>query len=229
MILGIETSTAVSSVALASAGGVIAHSETRAGRGHVEFLMPAIADILTQNGATIADVRTVAVGIGPGLFTGLRVGVATAKTIAQMRGIGVIAVTSLDNLARQAREVERDVCAVIDAKRGEVFAAFYRDGVAISDPVTCAPASLPDHAEGPTLFLGDAVEEYGYLFEHAGELRSAYPTARALCEIALERGVAESPALIEPLYLRKSEAEIKWEDRGVQPQRPNRVKIAGER
>lgn len=228
MILAIETSTSVSSVALAGDGGVVAAREISGPRAHVEFLMPAIREMLEESGSAMKDLSLVAVGLGPGLFTGMRVGIATAKTIAQMLGLGMVGVSSLDNLARQALQESRPVCACIDARRAEVFAAFYEGGRALGTPATFTPEDLAAQAHEPTLFIGDGAVAYAPVLARAGEVRAAAPTAAVLCEIALGLEPV-SPDLIEPLYVRKSEAEIKWENRGVQPQRPNRVKIAGER
>jgi tRNA threonylcarbamoyladenosine biosynthesis protein TsaB len=223
VILGIETSTSVSSVALAGDTGLIAQRQTQAGRGHVEFLTPAIQELLADNGATLRDISLVAVGLGPGLFTGMRVGIVTAKTIAQTLGIGVVGISSLDNLAHQARDVAGVVCACVDARRAEVFAAFYRDGVAATDPATFAPADLATH--DAALFIGDGAVAYQDLLR---PVRDAAPTAAVACELAAGRAPQDATH-IEPLYIRRSEAEIKWQDRGVQPLRPDRVKIAGQR
>jgi tRNA threonylcarbamoyl adenosine modification protein YeaZ len=97
-------------------------------RRHGEFLAPAIAFCLEQSGRTAADVSGVAVGLGPGLYTGLRVGIATAQAfaaaLASCRSVGMC---GLDVLAFQARHVRRLICATLDARRGEVFWAFYRN------------------------------------------------------------------------------------------------------
>jgi len=101
------------------------------GRAHAERLIPAIEEVCALEGCTVADVDAIAVDIGPGLFTGLRVGVATAKALAQALGIGVLGVASLDILAAAAAERAGSggggpVVSVVDARRGEVFAASYR-------------------------------------------------------------------------------------------------------
>lgn len=229
VVLGIETSTPVSSVALATDGAVTSSVQIEGGRGHVEFLMPTIIQLLADASLTFADVSLVAVGVGPGLFTGMRVGITTAVSIAHVLGVKVAGVTSLDNLAYQAREDDRTCCPCIDARRAEVFAAFARAGVTITEPASWAPAALAAAVDEPTLFLGDGAIAYAGVFSPKGEVRAASPTAAVLCEIALARGEAMEPSRVEPLYVRKSEAEIKWDARGVEPLRPHRVKMAGER
>jgi len=118
-------------VALVRADGGSAERIHEGGRAHAELLVPAIEEVCAVSGCTVAQVDRIAVDIGPGLFTGLRVGVATAKALAQALGIGVLGVSSLDVLAaatagRIGPGGDGPVVSVVDARRGEVFAAAYR-------------------------------------------------------------------------------------------------------
>src|SRR2546426_3105772 len=126
LVLGIETSTAMSSVAIGSEQGMVASTTLARGKGHAEFVTPAIRYIAGQAGIEMRSLAGVAVGIGPGLFTGMRVGVATAKSIAQALRIPIIGTPSLDLLAYGVRHSPRLICTAVDARRGEVFTAFYR-------------------------------------------------------------------------------------------------------
>ncbi len=131
IVLAIETATDLVGVGLVGAPGGSAVRVHEGGRAHAELLVPAIAEVCAVSGCTLADVDRIAVDVGPGLFTGLRVGVATAKALAQARGIGVLGVGSLDVLAAAAAERfetgrPEPVVSVVDAPRGEVFAALYR-------------------------------------------------------------------------------------------------------
>jgi tRNA threonylcarbamoyladenosine biosynthesis protein TsaB len=222
LILGIETSTQVSSVAFAGDDGVLASMSLARGRGHAEFLVPAILACAERGGFSLRDVTGVASGLGPGLFTGMRVGVATAKTIAQALGVPIAGVASLDLLAHAARATSQLVCAVLDAKRNEVFAAFYRDGKRIDDITTYEPAALAADIA--------ARDEDVYVVGTGAKTHAErYPSAISLVELAAERlarGDADDAATLEPLYVRKSDAEIKWERHGVVIERPDRVKIA---
>ena len=128
LILGIETSTAATSVSFWSQHGRVAGMTLVRDRGHVEFLMPAILQTATLADVSIDQLTGVAVGLGPGLFTSLRVGVATAKTLAQTLEVPIVGVSSLDLLAFSVRFTPKLICACVDARRGEVFAAFYRKG-----------------------------------------------------------------------------------------------------
>jgi len=149
LVLALETSTAQSGVALATDEGVLAAATLGAerGRAHAEFLAPAIAFCLARAGAGVPDLTAVAVGLGPGLYTGMRVGIATAATLAAARGLPALGIASLDLLAFPVRHTRRLVCATVDARRGELFWAFYRpspDASTASWPGSGAPAPGPD-------------------------------------------------------------------------------------
>ena len=150
-LLAIETATDTVGVALLRDDGAVAERVHAGGRAHAELLAPSIAEVCAVSGCTVADIDAIAVDVGPGLFTGLRVGVATAKAMAQALGIRVLGVSSLDVLAAAALEAASGtavgsvgaMASVIDARRGEVFAAVYRfDQHAGRE----APGSTPGHA-----------------------------------------------------------------------------------
>jgi tRNA threonylcarbamoyladenosine biosynthesis protein TsaB len=135
-LLAIESATDTVGVALIRDDGASAERIHEGGRAHAELLVPSIEEVCAASGCTIGQVGCIAVDTGPGLFTGLRVGVATAKALAQALGVGVLAVSSLDTLAAAAAERSSSegassegagaVVSVVDARRGEVFAAVYR-------------------------------------------------------------------------------------------------------
>ena len=239
LILAIESSTPVSSVAIGSEQGIVASATLARGKGHAEFLVPAIRYISEEADVAMRRLAGVAVGLGPGLFTGMRVGVATAKSIAQALRIPIIGMPSLDLLAYGVRYSPRLICAAVDARRGEVFAAFYRQvpgGVQrISEYVAWPPERLAGEIEARSedvLFVGNGALVYRDRLPHRrGEFASftqAFPNAGALLELALPRFMREDtdPLLeLEPMYVRKTDAEIAWEKRGVVILRPDRVKI----
>jgi tRNA threonylcarbamoyladenosine biosynthesis protein TsaB len=117
IVVGIETSTPQTSVAIGGEQGILAQMSV-AGRSRQEAAAPALQQLLRWSGIELDRVGGVAVGIGPGLFTGLRVGVATAKTLAQVLAIPIVGLTSLDVLAFGVRHTPRRICAVIDGRRG---------------------------------------------------------------------------------------------------------------
>ncbi len=126
LILGIETATAQVGCAIGANEGVLASFHASKGRRHAETLAPAIEFILRQAGVDLDDVGAVAADVGPGLFTGLRVGVVTAKAMATALRVPVIGVSSLDLLAFPVRWTHRRIVSVVDAAQGEVFYGFYR-------------------------------------------------------------------------------------------------------
>jgi tRNA threonylcarbamoyladenosine biosynthesis protein TsaB len=160
-LLAIESATDTVGVALFRDDGGSAERVHEGGRTHAELLAPAIEEVCAVSGCTVGDIDAIAVDVGPGLFTGLRVGVATAKALGQSLGIGVLGVSSLDILA--AAVVDRvaaslsgadrgstprvgTVASVIDARRGEVFAAVYRFDRELGSPGT--PGSAAGKPDG---------------------------------------------------------------------------------
>jgi tRNA threonylcarbamoyladenosine biosynthesis protein TsaB len=239
LILGIETSTAATSVSFWSQRGRVAGTTVARERGHVEFLMPAIMQTAKLADVSLDEVTGIAVGLGPGLFTSLRVGVATAKTLAQVLQVPIAGVSSLDLLAFSVRFTPKLICACVDARRGEVFSAFYRHAPGgvhrLSDYAAWEPKALTveviERAED-VLFVGNGALVYHDELGEIGEVAtggSQYPRAEALCELAaprFEREETTPVAFVEPLYVRKSDAEINWERRGVVIKRPDRVRIS---
>jgi tRNA threonylcarbamoyladenosine biosynthesis protein TsaB len=226
--LGIETSTPHSSVALGTEREVLGATEI-AGKARQEVVVPALEHLLRLTGVDLDHVGGVAVGIGPGLFTGLRVGVETGKALAQVLRVPIVGIHSLDILAFGARTSPRLIAAVIDARRGEVFSAFYRSVPGGVLRETDFQVGSPDHLAAElearreeVLMVGDGAllyrrtfEEVGGKVEFAGPAQ-AYPQATALVELAVPRFIREEfDRLFEvvPLYLRKSDAEIAWDKR----------------
>lgn len=228
IVLGIDTSTPQTSLAIGNEREVLA-SLSIAGRARQESVTPALQQLLTWSGLDLHHVGGVAVGLGPGLFTGLRVGVETAKTLAQVLTIPIVGITSLDALAYAVRYTPRRIAAVIDARRGEVFAAVYRSVpggvVRETDHLVLRPDHLVAELEavgGEVLCVGNGailyrreIEELGSRVEFASPA-VAHPDAAALVELAIPRFLREEFDRVfdvVPLYLRKSDAEIAWDQR----------------
>lgn len=233
IVLGIETSTPQTSVAIGSEVEILA-SVSVAGRARQESVTPALEQLLRWSGLELAQVGGIAVGIGPGLFTGLRVGVETAKTLAQVLNVPIVGFSGLDALAYAQRHTHRRIATVIDARRGEVFYALYRavpgGVVRETEPAVRAPDHLTADLQavaGEVLAVGNGAMLYRHELEElgsrveVGSQMSAHPQAAAMVELAVPRFVREEHDRlydVVPFYLRKSDAEIAWDQRarGVQ-------------
>lgn len=217
--LAIATSTPQVSVALAGPDGPLAHLAARAGRRHGETLAPAIRSLTDLAGVPLSSLERVAVDTGPGLFTGLRVGVATAKALGAALGVQVVACSSLDLLAHPHRHLRRVVASVVDARRGEVFWALYEPVsggmAAVTDAAVIAPDVLASELSGlrDVLLTGDGARRYfaGGPLEVAPQ-EYDHPSAAVLAGLA--PGRAALPAeKITPTYLRGADVRIGWEQR----------------
>lgn len=229
LVLALETSTPQTSVALGTEQGVMASALLSWGKGHSEIAVPAIHHVLDWSQIELSQVGGIAVGIGPGLFTGLRVGVATARALAQVLGVPVVGIVSLDILAFSVRYSRWRIGSVIDGKRGEVFYAFYRPmpgGVArVSEYLVGPPSRVAAELEASgeeILLVGNGALLYRRELAEAGphiefaSATNAFPMAVSLLELALPRFFREEtspPQDIVPLYVRKSDAEIDWSQR----------------
>lgn len=231
LVLGIETSTPHASVAVVTQTEVVASYELGRGRSQDQILMPAVKRMLADADLRWSQLGGIAVGLGPGLFTGLRVGVAIGKALAHALGISIAGLSSLDVLAYGVRYTRRSICACIDARRNEVFWAFYRPvpgGVQRATEFRCAPAEhcLNEiEARGEqTLVVGNGAYVYARAFEELGGdseiagVSDSTPTAVPLAELAVARLVREdSDRLVDlrPLYIRKPDAQTSWERLGA--------------
>ncbi len=226
LVLGIETSTPQASVAIGSEQGVIASALVSRGASYNEFLLPAIRFCLDEAGLGYRNVGGLAVGLGPGLFTGMRVGVSTAKALAQALSVPIIGMSSLDLVAYDLRYCPKTICAVLDARRNEVFHAFYRSSPGgiqrMSEYVVERPDRLAIGLSSRTeevLMVGNGALLYKELFEdlepvEMGTMSHAFPDARSLVELALPRMYREdfdSLYELKPLYLRRSAKPIQWD------------------
>lgn len=221
-LLAIETATPASSVALADDRQVVAYAERVDRKGHASFLVPALDFCFAQASWSPADLDAVIVDIGPGLYTGIRVGVATAQALAAAAGIPLIPAVSLDALAYRAATGRRHIYAVIDVRRGEVAIANYQPlpGGVIREtqPEIVTPdrlRALLESDPADCLVVGDvdALPSGVLLGLHRCRVgRPRFPSADALVEIsatAVEKAAFGDE--VRPLYLREPDVNINWE------------------
>ncbi len=230
IILGIESATTQVGCAIAGHEGVLASAHSSRGKRHAEMLTPQIDFVRRQARIELSEISVVAVDIGPGLYTGLRVGISAAMATAFALNVPMIGVTSLDLLAFPVRHSPKLIVAAIDARRGEIFHAFYRQvpgGVQrVTEPAVGAPDDLAGEllARGEDcLLVGDGAVRYAAHFEDlrgvdAAEPGLAHPTASSLVQLAHAQALREEfvpPSEIAPLYLRKPDAveakRIAWD------------------
>lgn len=228
-ILGFDTATGATAVALANDSGETFEARDDPPRGqrprHAARLLPLCAEVLERAGVGYEDLAKLAVGVGPGTFTGLRIGVATARALSQASGVPPVGISTLQSLALGAvsagerPEVEA-VAAVLDARRGEAFAAVWPvadpDGEPLIAPGAFTPEALGEAVGSVRLALmavGEGAIEFREALEGSGafvpgdEAQLHRVTAIGHCRLARQLPPAD-PAQITPHYLRLPDAEI---------------------
>ena len=227
IVLGLDTATPATVVGLRLADGRTLQGrddpDSRQRPGHATRLLPLANDLLIEADISWSEVERIAIGTGPGTFTGLRIGIATARGLAQSLGVDLVGVSSLRALANGAGKEARRVLAAIDARRGEVFIAAYYDGKELIAPQAVSPdgvaellgsAAIDTQAERWQV-LGDGAIVYREAFERAGmhvaEDRCEHHRieAHAICELGERASANGEPVL--PDYCRRPDAEIALE------------------
>ena len=231
-IILIETSTALCSVALAENGAVTAYRESSAPKAHASLTAVFVQEVLAERGVTLADCDAVCVSMGPGSYTGLRVGVSTAKGLCFGAGKPLLAVGTLDTLVAQALETSssteaeanvepqsglypRYIVPMIDARRMEVYAAVFENGKQITET---APAIIDENSyaeyleQGPVLFIGDGAGKCADVIKHPNaHFCQCHPKASAMLQPAIEayhRQDFKDVAYFEPFYLKEFVATV---------------------
>ena len=236
-IILIETSTALCSVALAQDGAVTSYRESSAPKAHASLTAVFIQEMLAERGITLADCDAVCVSKGPGSYTGLRVGVSTAKGLCFGSGKPLLAVGTLDTLVAQANsvissEVEKSkpfrfIIPMIDARRMEVYTAVFEKTVMPSEAETpatymqiteTAPMIIDENSfaeyleQGPCLFIGDGAGKCADAIRHPNaQFCQCWPKASAMLEPAMAALRAEDfkdVAYFEPFYLKEFVATV---------------------
>ena len=215
-VLAVETSSLAGGVALLDDERLVAEYLLDVSVTHSERLMAAVDEVLTGARWTGRDLGGLAVAVGPGSFTGLRIAVSTAKGLALALGLPIAAVPTLDAMAAALPWAALPVCPVLDARKGEVYASLYRwDGAAMRrewEYLALAPEALAARLGEPTLLVGDGAPAVRSPHARTVPPPRRLPSPACVGVLGLERlrrGETVPAATLAPLYLRPSEAELK--------------------
>jgi tRNA threonylcarbamoyladenosine biosynthesis protein TsaB len=212
-VLAIDTSTEILALA-ATHDGAWGSLALRKGLQHSPSLLPLAEKLLAELGATVADLQLLVCSVGPGSFTGIRIGLATALGISHGRGIPVVGVSTLDALARLWQAHDGDVYPVVDARKGKIYTACFQRGERAGEYLDVGPAEmsvLVRQARRPLLAGPDAGKLralIGLSAQEAGAAETFDPGSLLRIGEEKYRKEGAEPASLRPLYLRKSEAEI---------------------
>jgi tRNA threonylcarbamoyladenosine biosynthesis protein TsaB len=223
LVLGVETSTMQGGAALVGDDGLRSEYTLNVEVTYSERLLPAIDRILCDAGVGLEALSGIAVSVGPGSFTGLRIGLSTVKGLAYATSLPVVGVSTLEALACSAAFAREPVCPVLDARKQEVYAALFRCAqgapLRLMEDTALAPEALCAKIRRPTIFLGDGVAVYGDLFRRVLGERMLVPPppnrgvrpawVAELGRRRLLRGERDPVDTLVPRYLRPSEAELR--------------------
>ena len=216
-ILALDSSTAACSVAIWDGDRVIASEYAEMARGQSEHLVPMIDTALRASAAKVGDMDMIAVTTGPGAFTGVRIGLSTARGLAMAADRPLLGVSTLDVLAHAVPDDDRKnlgVLALVDSKRGDVFSQRFDTQLhAFGDPVALAPDHIIDHwaltSADRIALCGDAANMSAADRPHTKVTSSVHPSAETLARIAAKRGKpAPEDSLPSPVYLRPPDVKI---------------------
>lgn len=223
LVLAFDTSTSRGSLALVADDRILAEYTLESPASYLNRLLVGIEQLFVDTGRTLKEVGLIVVSAGPGNFTGLRLGLATAKGLALAQGCPVVAIKTLDALAANFPWSSLPVAAIIDAKKHEVYAAFYhcQAGAPVlrGDYLLLPPPTLAASIQAPTILTGPGLERYGALFEELlgtlavlppPELRLVRASVLARLGLAhFANGEVPASDRLTPFYLRPADAEIK--------------------
>jgi tRNA threonylcarbamoyladenosine biosynthesis protein TsaB len=221
-VLALDTSTSCLSVALMRDKAIISEINLAVKVGHAGMILPVIDEVLSNSSTNKDDITLIATGIGPGSFTGLRIGIATAKGLAKAIRCPLAGIPTLDIIARGALPSSMHIMPIVDAKKGEVFCALYnKDGSRLTDIMNLRPGGIAALVREDTLFVGNGCDIYrdilikdlGPLY-HEGPALLWYPRASVLAGIAQSLPTEDLSQDVQPLYIRASDATLLLERRG---------------
>ncbi|MEA2021081.1 MAG: tRNA (adenosine(37)-N6)-threonylcarbamoyltransferase complex dimerization subunit type 1 TsaB [Candidatus Caldatribacteriota bacterium] len=227
-ILGIDTSSRYCNLSIIEDEDImIEYSINGLIKKHSSILIPAIKEMLTNINMEIQDMDGIAVTIGPGSFTGLRIGIGTVKGLSYAASVPITGVITLDVLAHNVEKMPYLICPVLDARKGEVYFSLYRGGEQLCKIIDYKCESIEEllkrlkNFQEKIIFLGEGMLKYQSILKEKISSRAIFihPSlsiikASNVAFMGLEKikkGKIENVYSISPFYLRKSEAEIAWE------------------
>ena len=225
-VLAIETSTMLGGVALADDQGLIAEIRLNVKSTHSERMMTAVDHVLRQSDTALDEIDVIAVAAGPGSFTGLRIGLSSAKGLCFASGRPLVLVPTLEAFAWNFPYAAYPVCLMLDARKGEVYAAIFRwqhgGFVPVVSEKSLRPEDVLSGIDGPVVLAGEGVRIYHERIVAAIGSRALIaphgkmvPMPSNIAMLGIRKALSgefSDPALAEPLYIRKSEAEVKWSE-----------------
>ena len=224
IVLGINTSTLEGSVALMGDQALISEYILNVQATHSERLLPSIDRLLEETGLHFSELSGIAVTVGPGSFTGLRIGLASAKGLAMASSLPLVGVSTLEAMARNLPFCRYPICPLLNARKGEVYWSLYQfEGekvIQMEQDAVSPPEAVANRIREKTVFLGCGAVDYARRIKEILEERALFApliagTVRAsvVAEMGMERlkrGEKDDPAALVPRYVRRSEAEIRW-------------------
>ncbi|GAB6138791.1 tRNA (adenosine(37)-N6)-threonylcarbamoyltransferase complex dimerization subunit type 1 TsaB [Halanaerobaculum tunisiense] len=226
LVLAVDSSTDVGSVSLLNEEKLIGEHLLNLEQTHSQRLMPQIIELVTSSGYQLEELEGIGVAIGPGSFTGTRIGLATAKTLAQSLQLPIVGVSTLEAIAYSCKYVTDYICPVIDARGGRVFTTLYQGGDQLEAKRKETLLSVEDVVdqlatiEEPIYFVGQIAQKYQEQIE-AGITVAQFvtnsfnlPRGGAVGELAfraLKAGNESDLFALTPNYLKRSQAEVQWE------------------
>ena len=228
-ILGIDTSSMAASVAVIEDNKLICEYTINTKKTHSQKLMPMIENMLKLSDLDIKEIDAIAICVGPGSFTGLRIGMATAKAMAHVNNIPLIGVNSLEILGANMDLCNRNICSILDAQRNQVYMNKYilkDDKITELEEISIKPIDeLLEEISSSNedwVLVGEAVYKYKEKIEEISNITIPSPAnnitkASTLCFVARDKMLANGQVYncynINPMYIRKSQAEEQYEEK----------------
>ena len=215
-VLALDTSTNHLSVALLKDREALCELNLLVKAGHAGMILAVIDEVIAKSGTDKSSIGLIAAGTGPGSFTGIRIGLATAKGLSESLGCPLAGIPTPDIMARSALPLPMQVMPVLDAKKGEVFCALYaQDGSRLTPLMNLRPHEIAERIGEDTLFIGNGCDLYRDVFRrtlggryHEGPAPLWHPRASVLGLMALDMPQAASARDILPIYVRASDATL---------------------